>query len=131
MAEIEFEELPEMTSEEIPTGQPEISLDKTTEELAAYKRHFEALQADLMEIEQKYHEESKAADSALEKRVSGIEKGMQEIKELLQQKQSQPIPPIPQYQPQYPPQYPQYQPMPMYSLSAPIMPPVVTMPYGR
>lgn len=126
---LEFEEIEDtLISADIPQSESKVSSsEKVTEELNAYKRHFEALQADLMEIEQKYHDESKAADSALEKRVSGIEKGMQEIKELLQQKQSQPIPQIPQYQPQYP----QYQPMPMYSPSAPIMPPVVTMPYGR
>jgi prefoldin subunit 5 len=125
---LEFEELEETLTVDVPQNENKVtSADKVTEELNAYKRHFEALQADLMEIEQKYHDESKAADSALEKRVSGIEKNMQEIKELLQ-KQTQPQ--IPQYQPQFPP-IPQYQPMPMYSPSAPIMPPVVTMPYGR
>ena len=126
---LEFEELEEtLTPADVPQSESKVtSADKVTEELNAYKRHFEALQADLMEIEQRYQDNSKVNDSALEKRVTGIEKGMQEIKELLQ-KQTQPQ--IPQYQPQFA-QYPQFQPMPMYHTSTPIMPPVVTVPYGR
>lgn len=127
---LEFEELEEsLTSVDVPQSESKVSsAEKVTEELNAYKRHFEALQAELSEIEQRYQDNSKVNDSALEKRVTGIEKGMQEIKELLQKNQAQQ--PMPQYQPQFA-QYPQFQPMPMYHTSTPIMPPVVTVPYGR
>jgi prefoldin subunit 5 len=132
MQELEFEETnvevsPLDLPEDTPKTKPEPSGDKINAELDAYKRHFQALQAELSEIEQKYPTGNKDTSTALEERVSGIEKGMQEIKELLQ-KQTAPVQNVPQFQPQYQ-AYPQYQ--PMYSSPSPVIPPIVTLPYGR
>jgi Skp family chaperone for outer membrane proteins len=133
MAELEFEEVGgsvapldiEQPAESVKEA-PQVE-GKRAEELAAYKKHLQALQAELEEIEQKYPTDIHGASDALEKRVTGIEEGMREIKELLMSRQQQPVQPVQQFQP-YPQQFPT---VPMYQSASPIMPPVVTMPYGR
>lgn len=133
MAELEFEEIGGSVTP-LDVDQPEESVKETpqaegkrAEELAAYKKHLQALQAELEKIEQKYPTDIHSASDALEKRVTGIERGMEEIKELLLSRQQQPVQPVQQFQP-YPQQFPA---VPMYHGASPIMPPVVTMPYGR
>ena len=131
---LEFEDTGAVVPLDIPVSAPgsEVAVkpaERTVAELEAYKRHFAALQSELSEIEQQYQTSSDPAASALEKRVSGIEKGMEEIKELLTQRNNAPASPAvaPAPVPYYPQAVPQYQPMPsIYSTPAPMIPPLVT-----
>lgn len=120
VAPLDMPQVPAVETAAVPENKP---ADRVAAELEAYKRHFAALQSDLAAIEQQYQSEPETGNSALEKRVSGVEKGIEEIKQMLQQKNNAPQPQI-----YYPPQpqipYPQ---MPgVYSTPSPVMPPLVT-----
>lgn len=103
--------------------EPKKSADRLSAELEAYKRHFSALQSDLETIEQEYQQIPSDNANALEKRVSGVEKGIEEIKQMLQQKNNAPQPQI-YYPPQ--PQIPYPQIPSVYSTPSPVIPPLVT-----
>ena len=122
-------DMPQTPAVEVPVAPGNKSADRVAAELEAYKRHFSALQSDLAAIEEQYRAIPANDSNALEKRVSGIEKGMEEIKELLTQRNNAPASPAvaPAPMPYYPQPVPQYQPMPsVYNTPAPMMPPLVT-----
>lgn len=122
-------DMPQSPAIETPAAPETKPADRVAAELEAYKRHFSALQSDLAAIEEQYRSVPANDSNALEKRVSGIEKGMEEIKELLKQQHNPAVPaPVPTPQPQmYYPQVPQYPFSPVgFSTPAPMMPPLVT-----
>lgn len=123
---LDVPQAPAVETAAVPENKP---ADRVAAELEAYKRHFAALQDDLAAIEQQYQSTPETCDRELEKRVSGIEKGMEEIKELLKNQHNPAVPaPTPTPQPQmYYPQVPQYPFSPVgFSTPAPVMPPLMT-----